>query len=114
MLWDNRNFQEEAIANVFFCLEGCLHLIQEKHGVHQTGLDLDRLRKIFSNNFRNGESLFDFIVEAYEKRIAIVHAKPFGCSEWSPFLLADDFYEYFQIARELMNFILINRILESQ
>jgi len=114
MLWDNRNFQEEAIANVFFCLEGCLHLIQEKHGVHQTELYLDKLSEIFANNFRNGEFLFDFIKEAYENRITIVHAKPFGCSEWSPFLMADDFYEYFQIARELLNFILIDRVIESQ
>lgn len=28
------------------------------------------------------------------------------------FLMADDFYEYFQIAREMINFILIDRVID--
>lgn len=109
MLWVNWNFSEEAIANVFFSLEGCLHLIQEKHGVHQAGLDLNNLRDIFIGNFENGEGLFESIQEAYEKRIAIVHAKPFGTPEWSPFLMADDFYEYFDLVKVLINYVITDR-----
>ncbi len=112
MLWDNRNFEEEAIASVFFSLEGCLHLLQEKYGVKQAGLDRQKLRRVFADNFYNREGLFEFIEEGYEKRVAIVHAKPFGQSEWTPLLMADDFYEYFQIARELLNFVLIDRVID--
>ncbi len=109
MLWHNWNFGEEAIANVFFSLEGCVHLIQEKQGVHQAGLDLKKIRDVFVDNFENGDDLFEFIQEAYEKRIAIVHAKPFGTPEWTPFLMADDFYDYFDVAKALINYVLTDR-----
>jgi hypothetical protein len=112
MLWNNRVFAEEAIANVFFCLEGCLHLIQKKHDFLEPKLNLRKLKQIFSDKLTRGENLFEFIEEAYEKRIAIVHPEPVWGSEWNPSLMAEDFYDYFKISRELLNYVLIDRILE--
>lgn len=112
MLWQNKNFGEDAIANVCFCLEGCLHLIQRKFGKGSIKLDLGFLKSIFINSFNHGDDLFDFISEVYDKRISIIHPEPRWGADWSPFLFADDFYEYFEICKELLNFILIERIIE--
>ena len=98
MLWKNRTFGEEAIANVFFALEGCLHLIQKKFGDNHTKLNRKLLKKIFKEKFPHGENLFNFIEEGYYKRISLVHPEPDWGAEWSPFLMADDFYEYFNIS----------------
>jgi hypothetical protein len=68
--------------------------------------------KFSGDKLTRGENLFEFIEEAYEKRIAIVHPEPVWGSEWNPSLMAEDLYDYFKISRELLNYILIDRILE--
>lgn len=109
MLWLNRVFSEDAVANVFFSLEGCLLLLQRKYGGSPSKIDLQLLTKLFKDHFERGEELFEFIKEAYDKRIEIVHPSPISGANWQPFLLADNYYEYFDIARELLNFVLIER-----
>ncbi len=114
MLWTNSNFGEEAITNIFFCLEGCLHLIQKrKCKIEHPQLDLEKVKKIFRKEIPNGENIFDFIKEGYYKRIELVHpepAEPDWEAEWPVDLEADDFYEYSDICNLLLNFILINRV----
>jgi hypothetical protein len=112
MLWLNRVFSEDAVANVFFALEGCLLLLQRKSGGSDSQIDLALLTKLFNDLFERGEELFDFIKEAYDKRIEIVHPSPASGANWQPFLLADDYYEYFHIVRQLLNRILIDRIID--
>ena len=112
LLWRNRYFGEEAVSNVLFGVEGCLHLLQRKFGEQKTQLNLNLIRKIFVDNFTNGENLFDFIQEGYLKRISIVHPEPNWGANWTPFIMADDFYDYFNLVRELMNYILIDRKIE--
>ncbi len=109
MLWGNRTFGEEAVTNIFFAIEGCLHLLQKKHGDSSTKLNRKLLKKVFKENISHGENLYDFIEEGYYKRISLVHAEPDWGAEWSPFIMADDFYEYRNICIELLNFILIDR-----
>lgn len=113
MLWNNRNFGEEAVANVFFSLEGCLHLLQKKFGNNSRKLDLKFLKNIFTKTFDRGEYIFDFIREGYEKRIELVHPEPEWGTKLNPFIMADDFYEYFNLSRFLLNYILIERIIEE-
>ena len=72
----------------------------------------EELETIFDKLFPKGLELFSFIKEGYDKRISLVHAEPDWGAEWSPFLLADDFFEYFNICRELLNLILIDRNVE--
>lgn len=113
MHWNNQIYFEEAITNTFFCLEGCLHLIQKKYGYYELKLNMNLLKGVFKNDIAYGENLFEFIKEGYEKRITLVHAEPEWGADWSPFLTSEDFYEYFDLCRELLNFILIDRRLDD-
>ncbi len=113
MHWNNQIYFEEAITNTFFCLEGCLHLIQKKYGYYELKLNMNLLKEVFKNDIAYGENLFEFIKEGYEKRITLVHAEPEWGADWSPFLTSEDFYEYFDLCRELLNFILIDRRLDD-
>lgn len=113
MLWYNQNFGEEAISNVFYSLEGCLHLLQKKHGNHSHRLNLSFLEKVFTDNFSRGDELFDFIKEGYDKRIELVHPETDYGSKWNPYIVAEDFYDYFSICRRLLNYILIERKIEE-
>lgn len=112
MLWANMCFGEDAISNVFFCIEGALLLLQRKEGHSDSRINTDILARIFRNRFERGEELFDFVREAYDKRVSIVHANPKSGVEWTPFLMADDFYEYFDISRMLLVYILLDRIID--
>jgi hypothetical protein len=86
--------------------------MQKKFGDNSTKLNRKLLRDGFIKNWQNGENLYDFIEEAYYKRISLIHPEPDWGANWKPFLMADDFYDYFNICRELLNFILIERKVE--
>lgn len=107
MLWENRMFGEDAISNVFFSIEGALLLMQLANGTKSDKIDLILLQKVFNEQFENGADLFEFIQEAYDKRVDIVHPNPRGKANWCPDLLADDFYEYYEIVIELINYYLV-------
>lgn len=110
MLWANMCFGEDAISNALFSVEGALLLLQRKEGHSDRNINIDLLTEIFRNSFNRGEQLFDFIREGYEKRVSIVHACPKSGVEWTPFLMADDFYEYFNISRMLLVYIILDRV----
>lgn len=112
MHWENTINAEEAIANVFFTLEGCLHLIQKKFGDYSTKLNFKLLKTVFKQEIEQGEDLLDFIKEGYSTRITLVHPEPVWGAKWRPFISSEDFYEYFQISRSLLIFILIDKYTE--
>lgn len=114
MLWSNTSFGEDAIANVFFALEGTLLLIQRKQNLSDKQIDLSELKKFFINTFLNGENLFEFIQEGYDKRISIVHAHPNDGVEWTPFLMADDYFEYEEILKMLLVYVLTGKVIEDK
>ncbi len=107
MLWENGIFGEDAISNIFFAVEGALLLIQEANGGTSDKINLLLLEEIFAQQFHRGKDTFEFIKEAYEKRIKIVHPNPRGGTYWAPFLIQDDFYEYYEIVIELVNYYLM-------
>jgi hypothetical protein len=113
MLWANMCFGEDAISNVLFSIEGALLLLQRKAGYSDSKIDIDLLTKIFSDSFNRGEELFDFIREGYDKRISIVHAYPKAGVEWTPILVAEDFYEYFDISRMLLVYVILNKLIDD-
>lgn len=112
MLWMSQVFGEDAIANTMFCLEGCLLLIQRKHKASPKKINLSLLKSIIENTYPFGKSLFEFIKEGYEKRISIVHPSPRWGAGFYPFLLADDYYEYYDVCKLLLNYVLIDRVLD--
>jgi hypothetical protein len=109
MHWENTINAEEAIANNFFCIEGCLHLLQKKYGDNKPKLNFKLLKEVFKRDIPQGESLFDFIQEGYRTRIMLVHPEPEWGAEWKPFITSEDFYDYFKISRSLINFILTDK-----
>lgn len=112
MHWGNSINAEEAIANNFFCLEGCLHLIQKKHGDNKRKLNFKLLKDVFEKKIPHGDHLFDYLQWGYRTRIKLVHPEPEWGAEWKPFVTSEDFYEYFKISKSLLNFILLGKYRE--
>jgi hypothetical protein len=110
-LMNRRNllFQEEAILNAFFALEGSLHLLQRKYGDDSTKLNRVLLRDIFKNKLTfltHGEGTYEFIEEGYFTRISLVHPQPRWGAEWNPYVDHEDFRDYFGISRMILAWIL--------
>jgi hypothetical protein len=116
MLWKVQEFAEEALANVFFALEGCLLLHQEKEGASAEKLDRKILRAVFRRTYDHGDGLFDFIEDAMGwggTRASIVHPQLSLEYGWNPPLEADDYYEYHQIVRALLMFLVTGDTFED-
>jgi hypothetical protein len=102
---DNLLFQEEALVNAFFALEGSLHLLQRKYGDYSTKLNRKLLREIFKNKLTflpNGEGTYEFIEEGYFTRISLVHPEPKWGAEWNPYVHIEDFRDYFGISKMIL------------
>jgi hypothetical protein len=112
MLWLTDAFTEDALANVMFALEGCLLLLQNRANLRTDRLDRRELRRIFGETFDHGEALYDFIDEAMGwggTRARIVHPQLSLVEGWTPFLMADDYYDYHQIVRVLLTLVVTGR-----
>lgn len=114
MLWANKCFGEDAISNVLFSIEGALLLLQRKNRINEKQINLVFLSEFFKTNFPHGEELFEFIREGYDKRVAIVHPNPRSGVEWSPYLTADDFYEYFDVSRMILHYVITDKLIELE
>ena len=113
MLWANPVFGEEASGNALFAIEGCLLLLQRKEGEQSRNINLQKLEAIFAKRFPRGEESFEYIRDAYDKRIELVHPAPKWGTDWSPYLQVDDVFDYQHTVKFLMNFILLDRVLED-
>jgi hypothetical protein len=113
MLWMNPVFGEEATANALFAIEGCLLLLQRKHGKQAKQIDLKFLKTLFIDKFPYGEDSFEATREAYNKRIELVHAAPKWGANWSPYLEVDDFYAYRDAVKYFLNYVLIDRLIDQ-
>jgi hypothetical protein len=94
-------FGEEATGKLFFALEGCLHLIHRRiFGNSQFRIDstLAHIELIFVDKLGYAESLED----AYQKRIQLVHPITKNGPTWLPSLMADDFFENYGMAVDLL------------
>jgi hypothetical protein len=114
MLWANRCFGEDAISNVLFSIEGALLLLQRKNKINEKQINLLFLSEFFKTNFPHGEDLFEFIREGYDKRVAIVHPNPRSGAEWTPYLEADDFYEYFDVSKLILHYVITDKLIELE
>jgi hypothetical protein len=112
MLERNRFFKEEVVANIFICLEGCLHLLQKKWGDSKPTLNL-KLLEINFKSVLNEESLFEFIKEAYSKRIALLHPQSKWGSQWMPYVDFHDFFDYYKICKHLLRYYLTDDIIDT-
>jgi hypothetical protein len=116
MLWRTDGFTEDALASLFFALEGCLLLFQELAGGRKDRLDRRLLRHSFSTIYDSGEFLYDFIEEAMRwggTRARIIHPQLATSEGWTPFLMADDFYDYDKIVRALLTYLVTGETFED-
>ena len=112
MLWANKSFAEDAIANLLFAIEGALLLLQKKHGVDPKRIDPKALLAIFEEIFDNGKKIFTFIQNGYDKRIQIVHANPKSGPCWNPRLSEKDYDSYYDIAMMLLIYIITEDVVD--
>lgn len=110
MLDRNKFYKEEAVTNIFICLEGCLHLLQKKWGDAKPALNLKLLEEKFKAEL-DDENLFGFIKEAYDKRISLIHPEPKWGSQWTPYIDFHDFFDYFKIRRYLLHYYLTGNLI---
>ena len=101
-LWSHggRIYGEDAAANLFFALEGCLHLIHRRissSSKFQFAPVVEHIEALFSSK----PGYPGMLEDAHEKRVQIVHAEPRIDVGWLPNLMADDFYENFGMANDL-------------
>jgi len=108
MLWRAEGHTEDALARLLFALEGCLLLMQGTHGGRTDRLDRRHLRAVFAQAYVGGEGLYDFIEEATGwggTRARIVHPQLAVTEGWTPYLMADDYFEYASIVRALLMYV---------
>lgn len=116
MLWNTDGFAEDALANLFFALEGCLLLFQETAGGPTKKLDRKLLRRIFSETYQHGESLYDFIEEPLGwggTRARIVHPQLSLVEGWTPFLMAEDFMDFRRVIMALLTYLVTGESVED-
>ncbi len=90
-------FAEDAIANTFFGLEGCLRLIHRRfvgRGNFEIKPTVDHVEKVF----REMPGYPDMLKECHAQRVCLVHPEPRGQQQWVPPVRADDFYENYGMA----------------
>lgn len=113
MLWRPEPYREEALANIFFALEGCLLLLQRKHNLQSDKIDRKNLPTLFNKLFAQGEGLFDFVDEAVGwggRRASIVHPQLSTDYSWLPQLSFEDFRDYQEIVRMILTYVLTDHI----
>lgn len=111
----NSLFAEEAITNIFFALEGCLHLLQRKYGDNSKKLNLKLLKEIFEKKLTylpDSLGTFEFIQGGYSTRISLVHPEPQWGAEWNPYVDFEDFRDYFWISKMILNWVICEREVE--
>jgi hypothetical protein len=108
MLSRTDGMAEDALTNLLFALEGCLLLFQEIEGVSTKRLNRKVLRTVFARRYVHGESTYEFIEDAMGwggMRAQLVHPQLALTDGWTPALMTDDYYEYHQVTRALLTFL---------
>lgn len=115
MLKTNYIFFEETLANSYFALEGCMLLLQRKHGMDTEKLHRKELRQIFIDTFKRGEEIFDYLSEVIDwggKRAELVHPGVVSKESWIPSIFGDD-HEYHDLTIQVMYYIVTGKVIKS-
>ena len=109
MLFDDKDglYFEDACTNLFISIEGALRLIHFR----LTGKRIFEIKPTIQHIvtvFPYGEIWVDLLEEIYDKRVQIVHPAE---AKWMPELSADDFYDNYDIAVELVFYAVTGELL---
>ena len=115
MLWTypGQMFAEDACANLFFGLEGCLRLIHRR-AAGTPNFELESTLQHIEDTFTARPGYGWMLKDAYEKRIQIVHPEPRTKTPWLPPLSADDFYENYDMAIDLIYYAVTGELLPRE
>lgn len=110
-LWNQgRIFGEDACANLFFALEGCLRIIHRR-AFESKSFETNAALRHITATFKHAPGYEGFLKEIYAKRTHIVHPEPRFDANWIPTLTADDFYEGFEMAIDLIYYGITGELL---
>jgi len=115
MLWTypGQMFAEDACANLFFGLEGCLVLIHRRV-VGSPNFELEPTLRHIERMFTGWPGYVGALEDAYEKRVQIVHPEPRMKTPWLRPLRADDFYENYGMAIDLIYYAVTGELLPRE
>ena len=112
-LWDTSGiiFGEEATANMFFALEGCLRLIHRRAFPGEKFQIKPTVQHVEEKFPHEPEYSSWMIEDAYDRRIQIVHPESRTHIGWLPDLSADDFYENYGMVNNMLYYAITGDIL---
>lgn len=103
-------FRENALADLLFGLEGCLHLVYQ-HFNPGANFEIQPTFDHIEIMFPHFPGYVPILLDAYDKRIQIVHPENRVDSNWIPNLWAEDFYDNFGLGTDLFYYALTGEIL---
>lgn len=106
-------YGEDAAANLFFALEGCLHLIHRRIS-SSPNFQFAPVLKHIETLFTSKPGYAGMLEDAHEKQVQIVHPEPRVDIGWLPNLMADDFYENFGMANDLFYYAITGDTLPDE
>lgn len=114
-LWSHGGhiYGEDAAANLFFALEGCLHLIHRRFN-SSANFQFAPVVQHIETVFPSKPGYPAMLEDAHEKRVQIVHPEPRIDIGWLPNLYADDFYENFGMANDLFYYAITGDTLPDE
>ncbi|MDR7865413.1 MAG: hypothetical protein RIN56_01285 [Sporomusaceae bacterium] len=114
-LWNDprRIYGEDACANLFFGIEGCLKLISKDRAKLRT-FEIKPVLEHIYEVFKHAPGYVYMLQDVYEKRIQIVHPESRTGTSWVPELDSEDFYENYEMAVDLIYYAITGELLPRQ
>lgn len=103
----NNLFFEDACLNIYFALDGLIHLLHEKYYPGQQ-FNFNNLKIVLKKLLNDNDQLFEYLGEARELRNNIVHpaSRNFIFDDVFPISSAEDYLEFKDVALGFFAFLL--------
>ncbi|UNK19612.1 hypothetical protein MNQ98_06155 [Paenibacillus sp. N3/727] len=106
-------FMEDACANLFFGLEGCLRLINRRF-FGDENFNFKKTIQAIERTFSYAPGYSSMLEDAYNLRVNIVHPESKFNDKWFPILYAEDYHENLEMAADLLYFALTGDFLKNE
>lgn len=106
-------FMEDACANLFFGLEGCLRLINRRF-FGDENFNFKKTIQAIDRTFIYAPGYSSMLEGAYGLRVNIVHPESKFNDKWFPVLYGEDYHENLEMAVDLLYFALTGDFLKNE